>query len=408
LQNAYDDLRQSRQTLTQQERLRALGQMASGIAHDINNALSPMALYTSSLLEREEHLSPQGREQLSTISCAIDDVADTVARLREFYRPREAQLRLTRVDLNGLVRQVLELTRVRWRDQPQERGIVIEVRAELAESVPTIQGAEAEIRDALTNLIFNAIDAMPEGGVLTVSTSALRERMTPSSPGERAGQLCVAVTDTGAGMDEETQRHCLEPFFTTKGERGTGLGLAMVYGMAQRHGAELEIQSALGAGTTLRLIFPVATAEPSPAASVAVPARPLQRLRILVIDDDPLLTQSLRDTLEGDGHSVRTADGGQAGIDEFLAAQKGHEPFAVVITDLGMPYVDGRKVATTLRAAAPRTPIIMLTGWGQRLLSENDTPPDVDRVLAKPPKLRELRAALAELTAQIEDVPAHA
>ena len=408
LQSAYDDLRQSRQTLTQQERLRALGQMASGIAHDINNALSPMALYTSSLLEREEHLSPQGREQLSTISCAIDDVADTVARMREFYRPREAQLRLTPVDLNGLVRQVLDLTRVRWRDLPQERGIVIDVHLELAESVPTIQGAEAEIRDALTNLVFNAIDAMPEGGVLTVSTLALRERATPSSSGERAGHLCVAITDTGAGMDEATQRQCLEPFFTTKGERGTGLGLAMVYGMAQRHGAELEIQSVLGVGTTLRLIFPVAMAELSAAARMVTPARPLQRLRILVIDDDPLLTQSLRDTLEGDGHSVRTADGGQAGIDEFLAAQKRHEPFAIVITDLGMPYVDGRKVATTLRAAAPSTPIILLTGWGQRLMRENDTPPDVDRVLAKPPKLRELRAALAELTAQIEDVPAHA
>jgi CheY-like chemotaxis protein len=182
----------------------------------------------------------------------------------------------------------------------------------------------------------------------------------------------------------------------------------MVYGMAQRHSAELEIQSVLGVGTTLRLIFPVEMAELSAAARVVAPARPLQRLRILVIDDDPLLTQSLRDTLEGDGHSVRTADGGQAGIDEFLAARKRHEPFAVVITDLGMPYVDGRKVATTLRAAAPSTPIILLTGWGQRLLSENDTPPDVDRVLAKPPKLRELRAALAELTAQIEDVPARA
>lgn len=408
LQSAYDDLRQSRQTLTQQERLRALGQMASGIAHDINNALSPISLYTASLLEREAHLSRQGREQLGTISRAIDDVADTVARLREFSRPREAQLRLTPIDLNGLVRQVLELTRVRWRDLPQERGIVIDVRVELEKSVPIIQGAEAEIRDALTNLIFNAIDAMPQGGVLTVSTLALHERTTLSSLGERVGHLCVAITDTGAGMDEETRRHCLEPFFTTKGERGTGLGLAMVYGMAQRHGAELEIQSVLGVGTTLRLIFPVTIGELSAAPRAVAPARAKRRLRILVIDDDPLLIQSLRNTLEGDGHDVRTADGGQAGIDEFLAAQKRHEPFTIVITDLGMPYVDGRKVASTLRAAASDTLIIMLTGWGQRMLSDGDTPPDVDRVLAKPPKLSELRAALAELTAQIEDVSAHA
>ncbi|HEY8507237.1 MAG TPA: ATP-binding protein, partial [Steroidobacteraceae bacterium] len=390
LQRAYDDLRQSQQTLMQQDRLRALGQMASGIAHDINNALSPMALYTDSLLEREKGLSPQGREQLMTISRAIDDVAHTVARMRQFYKGREPQLQLTRIDLNKLVRETLELTRARWRDLMQERGLVIDLRTELAPSVPAILGAEAEVRDALTNLIFNALDAMPEGGGLTLRTWADE---TPP------GQVIVEVTDTGTGMDEETRQRCLEPFFTTKGERGTGLGLAMVYGMAQRHSAELGIDSAPGKGTTVRLIFPVAAQGPAAAGVAAAPVKPSRRLRILIIDDDPLLLQSVRDSLESDGHLVAVADGGQAGIDQFLAARKRNEPFAVVVTDLGMPYVDGRKVAATLRAASPETPIIMLTGWGQRLLTEKEIPAHVDRVLAKPPKLRELRAALAELTA---------
>jgi CheY-like chemotaxis protein len=203
-------------------------------------------------------------------------------------------------------------------------------------------------------------------------------------------------------MDEETRRRCLEPFFTTKGERGTGLGLAMVYGMVQRHSADLEIDSAVRRGTTMRLIFAVADA---PLVSVSQGPRLSQhvaRLPILIVDDDPMLIKSLRDILEQDGHAVTVADGGQKGIDTFTTAVARGSPFAVVITDLGMPYVDGRKVAASVKAASARTPVILLTGWGKRLLAENDIPAHVDRVLAKPPRLAEVRAALAELTAPAE------
>src|SRR5882724_2140000 len=224
LQQAYDDLRQSQHTVMQQERLRALGQMASGIAHDINNAISPVSLYTESLLEREPNLSARARGYLTTIQRAIEDVARTVARMREFYREREAQLTLERVDVNRAIRQVVELTRPRWSDLPQQRGAMVELRTELSDDLPEIMGAEHEIRDALTNLIFNAVDAMPTGGTLTVRT-----RTTPS--GDGMDKVLIDVSDTGVGMDEDTRRRCLEPFFTTKGERGTGLGLAMVYGM---------------------------------------------------------------------------------------------------------------------------------------------------------------------------------
>jgi len=390
LQQAYDDLRQSQHTVMQTERLRALGQMASGIAHDINNAISPVSLYTESLLEREPNLSDRARGYLTTIQRAIDDVARTVARMREFYREREAQLTLERVEVNRTVRQVVELTQPRWSDLPQKRGVMVDLKMDLTESVPDIMGAEHEIRDALTNLIFNAVDAMPSGGTLLVRTHQ-------SENGNGEGRVLIDVSDTGIGMDEDTRRRCLEPFFTTKGERGTGLGLAMVFGMIQRHSAELEIESAAGQGTTMRLCFPAFTSSAVSATrpiQIPVAGRPL---RILLVDDDPLLIKSLQDTLQEDGHLTTAAHGGQGGIDAFAAAQKRGESFDIVVTDLGMPHVDGRKVAYSIKALSPTTPVILLTGWGQRLEATNDIPPHVDKLLSKPPRLHELRAALSEL-----------
>jgi PAS domain S-box-containing protein len=392
LQQAYEELRQTQQAVMQQERLRALGQMASGIAHDINNAISPVALYTEMLLGGEPNLSDRAREYIKTIEHAIDDVAATVARMREVYRQREPQLELAPVDLNQAVQQVLHLTRARWSDMSQRRGLHIELTMDLAPQLPPLMGAESEIREALMNLIFNAVDAMPEGGTLRLSTRLLRSATEPA--GTESDQVQVEVADTGIGMDEETRRRCLEPFFTTKGERGTGLGLAMVYGVVERHSAGIEIQSAPGQGTSVRLNFPVPSAvgvEPAvPAAS-----RPLLvRLRLLVVDDDPVLLRSLCDILENDGHAVVAANNGQEGIKAFREAQSGSRPFNAVITDLGMPYLDGRKVAGFVKQISPGTPVIMLTGWGRRMAAEGDVPLHVDQLLCKPPKMRDLRQAL--------------
>ncbi|WP_084299156.1 ATP-binding protein [Bradyrhizobium sp. WSM1743] len=387
LQQAYEDLRQTQQAVMQQERLRALGQMASGIAHDINNALSPVALYTQSLLEVEPNLSARTREYLETIQRAVEDVAHTVTRMREFYRQREPQLTLMPVRLNELVQQVIDLTRARWSDMPQLRGNVISLRSELAERLPAVSGVESEIREALINLIFNAVDALPAGGTLTLRTRLLR-----SADGQ--DQVRVEVGDDGVGMSEETRRRCLEPFFTTKGERGTGLGLAMVYGVARRHNADIDIDSAVGRGTVVALSFPVPEAPSgAPLRDAPEPARPA-RLRLLLVDDDPMLLRSLCNTLEAEGHVIVTANDGAAGIAAFCAAAERGETFAAVITDLGMPNVDGRKVANAIKSLSSTTPVIMLTGWGKRLTSEDDIPPHVDYVLSKPPKLRELREAL--------------
>jgi len=385
LQQAYDELRQSQQTVMQQERLRALGQMASGVAHDINNAVAPIALYTDSLLEHEAGLSERARGYLSIIRRSIADVGETVKGMRDFYRPQDRDAALTRIDLNPVVTQVIELTRSRWRDQPQQRGIAIAMRTELQQPLAIILGQESEIRDALTNLIFNGVDAMPDGGTLTVRTRSSAETVQ------------LEVADSGVGMDEETRRRCLEPFFTTKGERGTGLGLAMVYGMVRRHSAELEIDSTLHRGTTMRITFAAAhaaaAAEPQVVPAEAAP-RPLS---ILIVDDDPLVLESLGVTLGSDGHTVTAADGGQAGVDAFSAAHRRGAKFDVVITDLGMPHIDGRRVAAAIKAIAPATPVILLTGWGQRLVDDGDIPAHVDHVLNKPPKLRDLRAALSHV-----------
>jgi signal transduction histidine kinase/ActR/RegA family two-component response regulator len=392
LQQAYDDLRQSQHAVMQQERLRALGQMASGIAHDINNAISPVALYTESLLEREPNLSERTRGYLTTIQRAIEDVASTVSRMREFYRQREPQLSLARIDLNRTIEQAIELTHARWSDLPQQRGVMIELRTERASAAADVMAAEGEVRDALTNLIFNAVDAMPDGGTLTIRT-----RVIDPVEGDGTRRVHIEVSDTGVGMDEATRRRCLEPFFTTKGERGSGLGLAMVYGMVQRHSAELEIDSEPGQGSTFRLIFPAPTQEAEAVSYQPATQQVTQRLRILVVDDDPMLIRSLEDILTSDGHVVTVANGGQAGIEVFTAAARTAESFAIVITDLGMPHVDGRRVAEGIKRLSPKTPVIMLTGWGNRMLAEHDTPAHVDRVLSKPPRLVELRSALREL-----------
>ena len=232
LETAYNDLRQTQEAAMQHARLSALGQMASGVAHDINNAITPIALYAETLLEFERGLSAKGRNYLQVIDHAIRDVAQTITRLRAFYSRYEPTLDASPLQLNGLIDQVVSLTRARWSDIPQQRGIVIDMQGRAGGRFACVQGDESEIREALINLVFNAVDAMPSGGKLLLRTG-----------GRLDGVAFIEVVDNGTGMDEETRRRCLEPFFTTKGASGSGLGLAMVYGMAERHGGRVDIHS---------------------------------------------------------------------------------------------------------------------------------------------------------------------
>jgi len=383
LQQAYDDLHQSQQVVMQQERLRALGQMASGIVHDINNAISPITLYVEFLLASETTLSARAREYLTTVQQAAQDVAHTMARLREFYRQPVGPPETLPVDLNQVVPQVVELTRAKWRDEPQRLGVTITVHTALQEEgLPPILGVESELREALINLIFNAVDAMPQGGNLTLQTRAI-----PTA-------VVVEVIDTGIGMDETTRQRCLEPFYTTKDARGTGLGLAMVYGVTERHAAQLIIESAVGQGTTVRLLFPIALSPGKMHDQPEDVAESTHSLHILVVDDDPLLRRLLQDVLQTEGHVVTVAEGGRMGLEALRVARERQEPFDMVITDLGMPEMDGREVARRVKHTAPDTPVVLLTGWGQAMQQEEALPPHIDFLLSKPPGLWQLREAL--------------
>ena len=395
LERAYNELRQTQQTVMQQERLKALGQMASGIAHDINNALSPVVGFSELLMRGEKTLTENGKKHLRYIRTAGEDIAHIVARLREFYRRREDTESLQKINLNTLSEQVIDMTRPRWRDIPQSRGITVETVGDFTSSVPDLIGIESEVREALTNLVLNAVDALPNGGKITLRTRVFERDICPGSDNYPT-QVVVEVSDTGIGMNEETRKRCLEPFFSTKGKRGTGLGLAMVYGVMERHEGRIEIASELGKGTTFRLFFPVRneakTANESPDADT--PSKPLQ---ILCIDDEPLLRDLLKEMLERDGHEVKVCDGGQSGLDAFRDARQRGEPFDIVITDLGMPYIDGRQVARVLKQESPGTPIVMLTGWGAFMKDDTTAPVQVDSVLSKPPRSKELRETLCRL-----------
>ncbi len=389
LQKAYDELDQSQQAAVQQERLSAIGQMASGLAHDINNALSPMALYTQYLRENDEAFPKEVRDYLQIADRVTKDISATVARMSEYYRVDAAEPEKTRIDLNQLVEQVVELTRARWSDIPQRNGVVIAIDMVLFPDLPAVLGNASELRDAITNLIFNAVDALAQGGTITIETQEMTG--TAGDPLVR-----LRVDDTGSGMDEDTQQRCLEPFFTTKGAQGTGLGLGMVYGAAQRHDAKLEIESALGRGTTVSLQFPI--------AQTAVPKQDgednpkgVRLLRLLLVDDDPAVLESTAMILNLEGYRITTAGGGEAGIEALIAALKAGEPFDAVITDLGMPYVDGHQVARKAKELFPETMVLLLTGWGSRMTGSDGAPFNVDAVLSKPLILEDLRAVLQKL-----------
>jgi len=394
LQKAYEELRRTQQVVVQQERLRALGQMASGIAHDVNNALSPILAYSDILLMSLPDLEEQPRHYLEIIKQSGEDIERIVARMREFYRRRSASEPLVETDLNQTVRDAIELTRPRWRDMSQRDGISIQLKPELEADLPRLFCDPSELREGLINLVFNAVDALPTGGTITLVTRSIHiPEVGKNGGGTR--QLQLEVKDDGIGMDENTRQRCLEPFFSTKTlHGGTGLGLAMVYGMVQRHEGNIEIESAVGRGTCIRLTLPIrASTSPSAVGPVAK-TDSTRSLRILCIDDDESLRQLLQDCLTHFNHQVVTASDGKEGIEIFRAAISEKQPIDVVITDLGMPKMDGRQLARVLKAESPQTPIIMMTGWAAILKEDGATVPEVDFLVGKPPQIQELNDLL--------------
>ena len=247
LQQALDDLQNAQRQMLRQERLSAFAEMAGGVVHDFSNALMAVIGYSDMLIAsdgRNLEERDTALEYLRIINTAGRDAAEVVSRLRDFYRPRntaESQV----VDLKEVLHQAIMMTQPKWNDPARLSGTEIVVAAEL-KHLPPMRGNPSELREMMTNLIFNAVDAMPDGGTLTVRSS------------EVPGSVVLEVADTGAGMSPEVRARCLDPFFSTKGDKGTGLGLAMVFGIVQRQCGQIEIQSAPGVGTTFRITLPAA------------------------------------------------------------------------------------------------------------------------------------------------------
>ena len=399
VQKAYEELRRTQQVVVQQERLRALGQMASGVAHDINNALCPITCYPDMVLGNEFALTESSRRYLQNINKAAQDIASIVERLREFYRRRSDSEQLMEVDINKVVKEVVELTRPRWRDLPQRDGISIVVDTRLEPGLPPLLSDASELREALTNLVFNSVDALPQGGTITIKTSS--GCRPPADENTVSGfYFQIEVLDDGVGMDEQTRKRCLEPFFSTKAQRGgTGLGLAMVYGTMQRHQGAIEIDTVPGAGTSIRLIFPIQKVVSETKSTAVAPPPAARSLRILCIDDELIIGQILTDYLSSLSHSVTATVGGKDGLDSFRNAALQNQPFDIVITDLGMPDMDGHEVARAIKTESPKTPVLMMTGWGNIMTDEGEHAPEVDAVIAKPPNVKELNALLLKLAA---------
>lgn len=378
LQQSLTELRATQQQVVQQERLRALGEMVTGVAHDFNNALSLILGYAE-LLQHECRKHPGGANFVDfaqTIVTASLDAAEIVSRLREFHRPTEPGETHEPLPFNAIVEQSVAFTRPRWSSESIARGMPIEVVTELS-SIPPLRGNAAELRELLTNLIFNAVDAMPQGGRITLRTRSVGPRIE------------LVVTDTGTGMTEEVRRRCLEPFFTTKGERGSGLGLSMVYGIVERHDGTVSIESTQGQGTTFIFTFPSDTT--AVVADEPAPFKNTRPLRILVADDQPIQCELISHALQRDWHKVDVASNGREALQLF----ERHE-YDLVITDKVMPEMNGDQLAAAVKSREAEARVIMLTGFGASIDPEEQSE-FVDLIVAKPVSLAELRAAIAKL-----------
>jgi signal transduction histidine kinase len=380
LEDALAKLKDAQTQLIQQERMNALAQMASGIAHDFNNVLMPIVGLSGVLMDTDRPWNDRKgvTEMLSMIRAAGDDARRIVRRLRQIYKEEEPQHES--IDLSQVVEGAVSLTAPKWKQEMNAKGAGVEVVTEF-EPIPPINGDASELREALTNLIFNAVDAMPEGGALTL-------RLKPN--GE--GSVVLEVCDTGVGMDDEVLRRCAEPSFTTKGEHGTGLGLPMVLGIVARHGGNMKVDSTPAEGTTIRMWFPVPAApNVVTGAGRAEPAL-LRPLRVLVVDDEAQSRTLVARFLKTDGHEVTAAEGGRKALALF-----GQGEFDLVITDRAMPLMSGDEVAVRIRDAAPATPVIMLTGFGDIMMDKGEVPPGVTRVMPKPVTRKELGRVIADV-----------
>jgi signal transduction histidine kinase len=380
LEQALAELKETQYQVIQQERLEALRMMASGIAHDLNNGLSLILGYGDMLLANSEKFPAESKERicLDAIVCAGRDTAQMVRGLRDFHRPPAEREDRQAVNLNDVVEETISLTAPRWQARAEADGVTIHIVRDLY-PMPPISGAPSELREVLTNLIFNAVDAMPRGGQLCFRTRHMGRRVR------------LEVTDTGTGMSNETIRHCLEPFYTTKGDSGSGLGLAMSYGIIKRHGGTISIDSRLKEGTIFTIYLPVPE-QPIEQALAPELRKEMCPLRVLVVDDHPGIREIVSAYLVEDRHKVETAAGAEEAMDKFR-----DEQFDLVIMDQAMPEINGDGLAAMIKRTHPTEPIIMLTGFADLMNEVGERSKNVDLVLRKPVRLEDLRQAIDDV-----------
>ncbi len=366
--------------LHQSEKLTALGQLAGGIAHDFNNLLQAILGYAQLMKQNPRDLDFMERS-LKVVESAALDGSETVRRIQTFARLRPEE-QFVAVDVNQIVQDAVAITRPRWEEKiAHDRG-PIELRLELGK-VEAIRGRPAALTEVMTNLILNALDAMPEGGNLAIGTRPDRDQA-----------IVITVADTGIGMPEAVRQRIFEPFFSTKGEAGSGLGLSMAYSIVRRHGGEIDVESEAGRGTTFTLRFPAAR-EPVATGAPTGPARERRTARILVVDDEPKVLATLSEMLRSAAHTVTAAPDGAAGLAAY--ASGGYD---VVLTNLGMAGMNGWQFAERLRAVDRAVPLLLITGWGLR--EEDQTRLAVlgiRRCLYKPVQPADLDAAIQDALA---------
>ena len=381
---ALGKLKEAQEEVIQRERMLALGRMANGIAHDFNNTLAPILGFSELLVMKPELLqeTQKARNYLEMIHTAAKDSARVVSRLREFYRYREKNEIFSPVVLNDLIQQVVSMTQPRWKDQALAAGVNIEIRTEFG-NVPTVPGNEMELREAFANVLFNAIDAIQQRGIITIRTEV------------QGRWAVVTIIDTGVGMSEEVKERCLEPFFTTKKDQGTGLGLGSVYGTIRRHEGEIDIQSEPGKGTSVAISLPIEKNLKAPEAP-KVASEASHPLRILVVEDEPLVREVLSVYLAEDKHVITVAGDGKEGLEKFTSGG----PYDLVLTDRAMPEMNGDALAAAIKKINPKMPIVLLTGFGDLMSGAGEQPEGVTMVVSKPFTLAVLRNAIDKVMSE--------
>ncbi|NJN15418.1 MAG: GAF domain-containing protein [Oscillochloris sp.] len=380
----YRELEHTQSHLLHGERLRALGEMASGVAHDFNNLLTSILGHTQIL--RDSYAEPALREALQIIERAALDGAATVRRLQGFAQMGNP-LPDEQIDLNAIIEESLAITRPRWRDSLQSQGAQLEIRREIG-NLPLLAGDPAALRDMSTNLILNAIDAMPQGGILTIRTAML--------PGDQAVVLWE-VCDNGRGIPADILPKIFTPFFSTKGSRGTGMGLAMAHSTVERHKGRIEVQSDPGRGSCFSIMLPVRELRQPELANPPVPAiRQARALHILVAEDDPAVRRLMDQMLLRFGHQVDLAPDGESALHLLMK-----NSYDLLCSDLGLPGMSGWELIRQAKDIQPQLRTLLITGWGNQIVPEEARNRGADLMISKPFDVTHLRQAIEQLSQQI-------